>query len=65
MVSCQETNTYGSILTGAAVEEALSKIKHLLRKIGAGTKEAPIEAMGCALAAVSAQDVKGFFVHRG
>jgi transposase len=47
------------------IEEALSKIKHLLRKIGAGTKEAPVEAMGCALAAVSAQDVEGFFVHRG
>jgi transposase len=47
------------------IEEALSKIKHLLRKIGARTKEALIEAMGRALAAVSVQDVRGFFVHCG
>jgi transposase len=47
------------------IEETLSKIKHLLRKIGARTKEALIEAMGRALAAVSAQDVRGFFVHCG
>jgi transposase len=47
------------------IEEALSKIKPLLRKIGARTKEALIEAMGRALAAVSAQDVRGFFVHCG
>ncbi len=46
-------------------EEALSKIKHLLRKIGARTKESLIEAMGQALAAVSVQDVRGFFVHCG
>src|SRR5687768_9983027 len=47
------------------IEEALSKIKHLLRKIGARTKEALIEAMGRALAAVSARDVRGFFVNCG
>ena len=47
------------------IEEALSKVKHILRKIGARTKEALIEAMGRALAAVSAQDVQGFFVHCG
>ena len=47
------------------IEEALSKIKHILRKIGARTKEALIEAMGRAWAAVSAQDVRGFFVHCG
>jgi transposase len=47
------------------IEEALSKIKHLLRKIGARTKEALIEAMGQALRAVGAQDVRGFFVHCG
>jgi transposase len=47
------------------IEEAFSKLKHILRKIGARTKEALIEAMGCALAAVSAQDVRGFFVHCG
>ena len=47
------------------IEEALSKIKHLLRKFGTRTKEALIEAMGRALAAVSAQDVRGFFEHCG
>jgi len=47
------------------IEQALSKIKHLLRKIAARTKEALIEAMGRALAAVSARDVRGFFVHCG
>ena len=47
------------------IEEALSKVKHILRKIGARTKEALIEAMGRALGAVSAQDVRGFFAHCG
>ena len=41
------------------IEEALSKIKHILRKISARTKELLIEAIGCALAAVSARDVGG------
>jgi transposase len=47
------------------IEEALSKIKHVLRKIAARTREALIEAMGRALAAVGAQDVRGFFAHCG
>jgi transposase len=47
------------------IEEALSKIKHILRKSAARTKELLIEAIGCALAAVSAQDVRGFFTHCG
>ena len=47
------------------IEQALSKIKHILRKIAARTKELLVEAMGCALAAVSARDVRGFFVHCG
>jgi len=47
------------------IEEALSKVKHILRKIAARTKEALIEAMCRALAAVSAQDVQGFFAHCG
>ena len=47
------------------IEEALSKIKHLLRKTCARTKEALIEAMGRALASVSAEDVRGFFVNCG
>ncbi len=47
------------------IEEALSKVKHILRKIAARTKESLIEAIGRALAAVSAQDVNGFFVNCG
>ena len=47
------------------IEEALSKIKHILRKIEARTKELLIEAIGYALAAVSARDVRGFFVNCG
>ena len=47
------------------IEEALSKIKHILRKIAARTKESLIESIGRALAAVSAQDVRGFFVNCG
>ena len=47
------------------IEEALSKIKHTLRKIAARTKEALIEAIGRALGAVSAQDTRGFFAHCG
>ena len=47
------------------IEEALSKIKHILRKIAARTKETLIDAIGRAMAAVSSQDVRGFFVHCG
>ncbi len=47
------------------VEEAFSKVKHILRKIGARGKEALIEAMGRALGAVSTEDARGFFAHCG
>ncbi len=47
------------------IEEALSKVKHILRKIGARTREALIEAMGEALGAVSAKDIRGYFAHCG
>jgi transposase len=47
------------------IEEALSKIKHLLRRTCARTKEALIETIARALAAVSAEDVRGFFVNCG
>jgi hypothetical protein len=36
-----------------------SKIRHILRKIGARTKGVLIEAMGQALGVISAQDVGG------
>jgi transposase len=47
------------------IEEALWKIKQLLRKTAARTKEALVEAMGRALGAVSARDARGFFAHCG
>jgi hypothetical protein len=47
------------------IEEALSKVEHILRKVGARTKEALIEAIGRALGAVSVHDAKGFFVNCG
>jgi len=47
------------------IEEAFAKIKALLRRAGARTREALIEAMGRALDAVRASDAQGFFEHRG
>jgi transposase len=47
------------------IEEAFAKIKNLLRKGAARTREALVEAIGTALSAISAQDVRGFFEHAG
>ena len=47
------------------IEEAFSKVKHILRKIGARGKEALVEAMGLALGAVSVEDGRGFLAHCG
>ena len=47
------------------IEEAFAKLKHILRKTCARTKDALIEAMGRALGAVSTEDVRGYFVHCG
>jgi transposase len=47
------------------IEEAFAKLKTLLRKAGARTREALIEAIGRALEAVTAKDTRGFFEHRG
>ena len=47
------------------IEQAFSKIKGLLRRAEARTREALIEAMGIALSAVTARDARGFFVHCG
>ena len=44
---------------------AFSKIKGLLRKVEARTREALVEAMGTAISAVSAHDARGFFEHCG
>ena len=47
------------------IEEAFAKIKAVLRKAEARTREALVEAMGKAISAVSAQDARGFFEHCG
>lgn len=47
------------------IEEAFSKIKNLLRKAEARTREALVRAMGSALLAVSTEDARGFFEHCG
>lgn len=47
------------------IEEAFSKIKGLLRKAEARSREALVEAMGRALDAVSVRDARGFFEHCG
>jgi transposase len=47
------------------IEQAFSKLKGLLRRSEARTREALVEAMGRALCAVSASDDRGFFGHRG
>lgn len=47
------------------IEEAFSKVKGLLRKACARTRDALVEAMGWALSAVSARDARGFFEHCG
>lgn len=47
------------------IEQAFSKVKRLLRKAQARTREALIEAMGLALDAVTVGDARGFFGHCG
>jgi transposase len=47
------------------IEEAFSKVKGLLRRARARTREALIEATGQALDAVTNRDARGFFEHCG
>jgi transposase len=47
------------------IEEAFAKIKGLLRKSEARTREALVEAIGAAISAVTAKDARGFFEHCG
>lgn len=47
------------------IEEAFAKIKNLLRKASARTKEALVEAIGVALSAITAEDARDFFEHAG
>ncbi len=47
------------------IEEAFSKIKSIVRKVGARTREALVEAIGRALAAVTPEEAAGWFAHAG
>jgi transposase len=47
------------------IEEAFSKIKEILRRTAARTREALVEALSLALSAVSCEDARGFFEHAG
>jgi len=47
------------------IEEAFSKVKNTVRKVGARTREALDEAVGEALRAVTLEDVAGWFSHCG
>lgn len=47
------------------IEEAFSKIKSIVRKAGARTREALDEAISGALSAVTLEDVAGWFAHCG
>jgi len=47
------------------IEEAFSKIKQLVRKAGARTRQALVEAIARALAAVTQEEAMGWFAHAG
>ncbi len=47
------------------IEGAFSKVKALLRRTGARTREALMEALGTAVGAVTGHDARGYFDHCG
>jgi transposase len=47
------------------IEEAFSKIKNIVRKAGARTREALVEAICKAISAITLEDVAGWFAHCG
>ena len=47
------------------IEEAFSKLKTFLRRVGARTREALQEAIAAVLQAITAQDARGWFTHCG
>jgi transposase len=55
--------TYSPDLT--PIEEAFSKLKTFLRRIGARTHDALQEAIGRGLETITAQDASGWFTHGG
>ena len=51
--------------TSTPIEEAFAKLKSLLRKSRARSREALVEAMGAALDTITVRDARGFFGHCG
>jgi transposase len=47
------------------IEEAFAKVKALLRRAAARSREALVETIGAALDAITARDAHGFFGHCG
>jgi transposase len=47
------------------IEEAFGKMKSLIRKVEARSREALLEALGAAISAITDQDARGFFEHCG
>ena len=47
------------------IEEAFSKVKAILRKAGARSREALLEATGQALDAITTEDIRGFYADCG
>lgn len=47
------------------IEEAFSKLKAFLRRVGARTREALVEAIGAGLETITGQDAHGWFGHCG
>jgi transposase len=47
------------------IEQAFAKVKGLLRKAGARTREALTEALGVALSAINAREASNFLGHCG
>jgi transposase len=47
------------------IEEAFSKIKNTVRKAGARTRQALVEAIAKAISALTLGDVAGWFAHCG
>jgi DDE superfamily endonuclease len=45
------------------IEEAFAKVKHIVRKLGARTRESLVEASSWALGSVSATDIAGCFAY--
>jgi transposase len=47
------------------IEEAFGKMKGLLRKVEARSREALLEALGTAISAITDRDARGYFEHCG